>query len=396
MKKILLPGILFLSIHLYSQAGYVGINTPTPNATLDVKGIASDISKLDGIIAPRLTGDELRAKTYTAAQTGALVYVTAADSAPQNQTLSVTEAGYYYFDGTMWKHFSIFASDLRLVENSNHITMDAGVGSDGTSAGSGFYNIAIGKDALSDPSNAGNFNIAIGNSSLKSAQNGFNVGVGALTGELLTGNSSLNTIIGTQALKSLVTGNDNIALGGFSGVNQISGDNNIFIGTLTAPNISPTASNQLNIGNWIYGDNGLIGIGAPTPSQRLDVANGNLRIRDINSNTGTTSDQLVSADANGILKTVSRNVNAIKTGNTILANDYTIILNGDITLPVADASNQGRILILCGDSSTSRMISGSLQDSGGSYSSFGIGTGNGGRCITVQSTGSVWWITARN
>lgn len=82
--------------------GQVGIQTETPQATLDVAGNPADAASLDGIIAPRLTGEELRAKTYTSAQTGALVYVTAADTVPSGQTEDVTSAGYYYFDGTKW------------------------------------------------------------------------------------------------------------------------------------------------------------------------------------------------------------------------------------------------------------------------------------------------------
>ncbi len=80
----------------------VGINTETPATTLDVVGEPADPLKLDGIMAPRLSGDDLRSKSYTAAQTGALLYVTAADSSPAGQTVNVTATGYYYFDGTVW------------------------------------------------------------------------------------------------------------------------------------------------------------------------------------------------------------------------------------------------------------------------------------------------------
>ena len=52
---------------------------------------------------------------------------------------------------------------------------------------------------------------------------------------------------------------------------MVSGGGNIFIGTNTSPNISPTASYQLNIGNWIYGSGGRIGIADPTPRGTLDV-----------------------------------------------------------------------------------------------------------------------------
>ncbi|UOU99811.1 hypothetical protein MUU74_07630 [Chryseobacterium daecheongense] len=82
----------------------VGINTSQAAATFDVVGFPSINTKADGMIAPRLTGDQLRAKStaYTASQTGAIVYVTVADSAPAGQTINVTVPGYYYFNGTVW------------------------------------------------------------------------------------------------------------------------------------------------------------------------------------------------------------------------------------------------------------------------------------------------------
>lgn len=88
----------------FSLNAQVGINNPNPQASLDVIGKPTTTSSLDGIIPPRITGDQLRAKTYTTAQTGAQVYVTAADSNPSGQTIGVKAPGNYYFDGTVWKH----------------------------------------------------------------------------------------------------------------------------------------------------------------------------------------------------------------------------------------------------------------------------------------------------
>ncbi|MET3537437.1 hypothetical protein [Chryseobacterium limigenitum] len=83
--------------------GQVGINTPDPQATLDIVGDPSNTLKLDGVIAPRLRGAELAAKTYTAAQTGAIVYVTLAAGTLTGQVINVSAPGYYYFDGSVWK-----------------------------------------------------------------------------------------------------------------------------------------------------------------------------------------------------------------------------------------------------------------------------------------------------
>ncbi|WP_131707636.1 hypothetical protein [Chryseobacterium angstadtii] len=91
-----------LSFYLGLSA-QVGINTGQGQATLDVVGSPSVTTKMDGIIAPRLTETELNKKTYASAQTGALIYITLADLAPAGQTVNVTVPGYYYFDGALWQ-----------------------------------------------------------------------------------------------------------------------------------------------------------------------------------------------------------------------------------------------------------------------------------------------------
>lgn len=80
----------------------VGINTQLPQATFDVAASATDITKTDGIIAPRITGNQLRAKNarYAAAQDGVIIYVTEKDDLPSGKTANVTSVGYYYFDRT--------------------------------------------------------------------------------------------------------------------------------------------------------------------------------------------------------------------------------------------------------------------------------------------------------
>ncbi|WP_449398762.1 hypothetical protein [Chryseobacterium wanjuense] len=102
MKKLTLPMLVVMTAFSCYMHAQVGINTDKPLATLDVVGKPANVSSLDGMIPPRITGDQLRAKTYTSAQTGATIYVTAADSAPAGQTINVKTPGYYYFDGTVW------------------------------------------------------------------------------------------------------------------------------------------------------------------------------------------------------------------------------------------------------------------------------------------------------
>ena len=84
----------------------IGSNA-APNATLDV--VASDISDAtvpEGIITPRLTLAELKAKdnSYGPAQTGAIVYVTNATGGTTDKTRYVLSAPcHYWFDGLVWR-----------------------------------------------------------------------------------------------------------------------------------------------------------------------------------------------------------------------------------------------------------------------------------------------------
>ena len=102
-KNLIILSAILCSCVTFSQ---VGINTANPGATLEVAGDPANISKLDGIIPPRITGAQLRAKTYSTNQIGAMVYITLADTAPAGQTINVTRTGYFSFDGTVWQAVS--------------------------------------------------------------------------------------------------------------------------------------------------------------------------------------------------------------------------------------------------------------------------------------------------
>ncbi len=97
---------------LEAQTGNVGINTDNPKVTLDIVGAATNVNKPDGVVAPRLTGDQLHDKTnYGEEQNGAFVYVTtkASNTNQTGKTKHVKCSGYYYYnhytDGGMWIPF---------------------------------------------------------------------------------------------------------------------------------------------------------------------------------------------------------------------------------------------------------------------------------------------------
>ncbi len=432
-KHYILVAVLFSAL-AYSQ---VGVNTDTPAATMDIVGKPTQSSVMDGIIAPRIEGAQLRAKSYTPAQTGALVYVTVADITPDGQTIDVTAPGYYYFDGTKWVSTGgskTFTADVRRIGN-NHISEDAGVGSNGTSI-PGNHNIAIGEGAMKDAVDGGSFlgniaigggdqlgsitgagNIAIGYANLPVSTSGTNIAVGPLNLQSAT-TADANFVVGAQSMNAVTTAGSNLVMGasnlnaltsgsnnyvfGFNGLNAItsqtqniaiganvltsatgdknigvgstvlgtlgvgtdnvgmgvasggalmsgsyntffgteagnrtsgsagerytSGDNSIFLGSQTKS--MGGGSSQLNIQNYIYGQGGLFAFGDFTgvnalvaPSARLDVTQGNIRVRDINSaaSTGTlTTDKFVVADATGVLKTVATSNVDLIVGNEVV------------------------------------------------------------------------------
>ncbi|WP_312766668.1 hypothetical protein [Epilithonimonas sp.] len=103
-KNIILLGAITISSLAFSQ---VGINTETPHATLDVTVKTTGTNLPEGIIAPRLTGDEIKSRDtlYDTPQKGAIVYATSAVGTTSLKTANITAEGYYYFDGSVWTKF---------------------------------------------------------------------------------------------------------------------------------------------------------------------------------------------------------------------------------------------------------------------------------------------------
>ena len=170
-------------------------------------------------------------------------------------------------------------SDLRLV-GSNHITQDAGIGSNGTSVGTGNNNVAIGSQTLLS-NTTGYINIALGSNALRSNKTGFAnkaIGVGAL---LNNTDGSGNLAVGNYSLDGNTTGSFNIAVGDNSGNSVTTGSNNLIIGVSSGQNIT-TGSNNTLLGNNITSttntsNNIIIADGAG--NQRINViASGNVGI----------------------------------------------------------------------------------------------------------------------
>jgi hypothetical protein len=122
------------------------------------------------------------------------------------------------------------------------------------------FNVAIGVESLK--ANLGDRNCAIGNYALKnnsdvSAIKNTAIGFESLNSTVVGAN---NTAVGYNSLFNLINGNGNLALGNMSGFNLTSGNNLILIGANVGA-LFGTINGQMNVGNWIYGCNGKIGIG---------------------------------------------------------------------------------------------------------------------------------------
>ena len=99
----------FLLLGVASANAQVTIGTTDdPKATLDVKAVKTDASTAEGIIAPRLTGDQIAVKglKYDAELNGAIVYATEGITVATTEGLApvlsrkvenITAAGYYYY-----------------------------------------------------------------------------------------------------------------------------------------------------------------------------------------------------------------------------------------------------------------------------------------------------------
>ena len=102
MKKIILLSCLILSCaHLYAQTG---IGTTDPKSTLDINGKPTLTTVTDGLLPPRILRSQLINKIgYGTDQTGVIIYVTDLSGTNNAQTINITEIGFYYFDGNVWK-----------------------------------------------------------------------------------------------------------------------------------------------------------------------------------------------------------------------------------------------------------------------------------------------------
>ncbi|MFD2567419.1 hypothetical protein [Pseudotenacibaculum haliotis] len=231
--------------------------------------------------------------------------------------------------------------DLRRLGTRNHITSDAGTGSNGTSVGTGSDNIFIGSGA-GGSNTAGSFNVFIGSNAGNdgatslggtyigsnagiNATGSFNTFVGASSGFNSTGTSNtfigyqsgqnstagFNSFLGYQAGQNTSTGTENTFFGSVAGRDNTTGDDNVFLGSTSGQgNTTGFRNNFLGsrsgIHNTLGANNTFIGYEAgflnTTGNQNVFLGNS------AGSANTTGSTNVVLGNASGNITTGSNNI----------------------------------------------------------------------------------------
>jgi len=321
MKKLLFLALMLTTV-AFSQ---VGIGITLPQATLDVVGKAADAAVADGFIAPRMTRAELTAKdaAYTAAQNGAIIYVTDVTGGDvSNSRAKVTQIGYYYFDGTNWQLSS--GSDSWLKTGNSDTTpatnfigttdaQDFVVKTDNTErarvAATGSVGIGGAPNPLADLTlNSVNKGFVLNLVPLTSTTDNTTIGAHT-TGMFVYNTSSLSDVLpglyyndGTKwnAL-SIGTYDPHWKLGSSFVTATLH-----FLGTTNA---QPLALRTNNTERLRFDALQNVGIGTTTPANRLHIVSGGAGQSGLR--TGLVNAQLIGTDANGDIVQVTLPIFAI-------------------------------------------------------------------------------------
>lgn len=288
------------------------------------------------------------------------------------------------------------SGDLRLVNTTSHITQDAGVGSNGTSAG-GARNILIGNGAGN--ANSGTDNVFVGNlagnstsivggltfvgsSAGKSHTTGEqNTFIGFSSGESLT-NGSQNTALGYSSLKSSVTGYNNTAIGNNSLTNNTQSYN-------TAIGSNALSLSSTGVANTAVGTNVMSNSSVGNHNTSIGFYAALNTTGDNNVVIGSNSGSNLTTGSRNIL--IGRNINApIATGSNQLSIGNLIFGNN----VDGDGSNtsSGNIGIGVVDPSEKLDVDGAIKFSGALMPNNSAGTA--GQVLTSAGPGSVpTWTT---
>lgn len=271
-------------------SGNVGINNISPSYKLDVSGFFNT----DQYSGYKQAGNTILYASTTNLST--LVGITAGNALVAAGTGN-TAIGYQALLNATSTTGNTAIGDRTLVNSSfcgpNQGTSNVAVGQVALNANKcGAYNMAIGAQTLSNATSS-DYNVAIGTVALSGGiTNGTygaqNVAIGSNAMQLFTTGSN-NVAIGYRTGQTITSGGNNVMIGPsvfLSAAGNVTGSSNIFIGdtvggTGGAPIMSPSGSNQLDIGNLIFGTsigtgdsiatNGKIGIATTSPQSKLTI-----------------------------------------------------------------------------------------------------------------------------
>ncbi|WCO02450.1 tail fiber domain-containing protein [Psychroserpens ponticola] len=255
MFKLVLFFTLLATCFLNAQ---VGINTTSPNASLDIRSSnAAAPNNTDGILIPKI--DDYPSVNPTSVQDGMLVYVTGSGSVVK---------GFYYWNNMTTTWVSIAANSIEKIND----LIDGKSDNDGTDNGSSIF-LGINSGVNDDETN--NYNAGFGISALTDNTSGSN-----------------NSAFGNRALRMNTTGSRNVGLGSRSGWNS-NGSNNVFIGYESG--FSELNSNRLYIENssstspLVYGefDNDLLRVNGDL--EIVKTTNSSLKVKTNDGNSSSLS-----------------------------------------------------------------------------------------------------------
>ncbi|WP_415328915.1 hypothetical protein [Chryseobacterium sp. MMS23-Vi53] len=329
--------ILVTTTVVYAQ---VGINTPNPQATLDVVA-STNTAVQDGIMPPRISKQTLASKAagvYSTAQTGAIVYV---DNvvAPSGitpslvQVANINNTGYYYFNGTQWLSYAnLYNSDGSLSGNRT-VTQGTNTLSFLSTSVNGFS-----VDGTTFSIDASNDRVGIGTTtpetkfhvvSTAPTSGRYNV----IDAPQSTTEAPILTFRNNSALAT-----DNKAYIGFSNAGPTAGGSNWQIGSIRTSASGGGGQEDFYVGNSTGGglierlrilpNTGFVGIGVSVPTNKLHInATNPLRLEGLQGAAATAGSLTV--DNTGVVQTRnSSNISAVRaTGNITISinNTFTTI-----------------------------------------------------------------------
>ena len=342
MKRIFISAFTLASIFSLAQIGKVGINTTDPKATLDINAKTDASTQPEGILIPRLTGDQIKAMPTTDLGESNMIYATSpATGSLEGKDVNLGAKGFFYWDGSLWQkvsgangwgltgntgtdpatNFIGTTDDKNLVFKRNKIvaghlsergvalgknTMPKMINSNGvgnTAVGADIMvraenidtgrvtdNTAIGWKAMYNVTD-GIYNTAVGEFALFAGEKYINnTAVGA--GALYSNNGGSNVAIGNSALYSATTTKNTTAIGFEALSAVVTGDYNIGIGSglysLGDGNVL-SGSNNIIIGNGFSGGHSTI-VPNAAASNQLSIGNA---IIGLNVNDGVEDNDLI-------------------------------------------------------------------------------------------------------